>query len=510
MRRLSKTELVNSLNDLFGSNIMTASSVQSALQTVPDQTMPTGSFTSFDNSIPDVSGLLNTSQAIVDQLFANAAQLNTVLGGCSSDEEVCRQSLVTKFAYRAWRRPLTSDEALEVKTLAKSIGGSEGLKYGVMRILLSPYFHQHVETGDAFANGQRRVRLTQFEIGSRLSYRLTGSLPDSILLGEAAAGRLSSLAALDAQATRLLQLPNARKTWSGFFDTWLEGASMVNPSQVVANEIGISADNLRSETRAETQKFVEYVVFDKRGGFRDLYTDSTVFPFTDRLAKIFGVGRSDSPQSSAAGYAGILLRPGKLMSSDLYTNPIARGVSIRKTLLCAPLATPTQTIVNERAGILAGFSHNDFSSREIASRATSSPRCTSCHDQSNPIGFALEGFGPLGRPRLAETIFKDSANSGLTHALNTYVDNLQIGETAVSSENAADVSKSLAKSAMAKECFSQKIMESTLARAVSSAESCSINDLRLAVHSGNPILDVIKKSVVNDSIFWKSTDGVQP
>ncbi|RYF48191.1 MAG: DUF1588 domain-containing protein, partial [Cytophagaceae bacterium] len=90
----------------------------------------------------------------------------------------------------------------------------------------------------------------------------------------------------------------------------------------------------------------------------------------------------------------ILLRPGLMMSGSNYTNPLMRGVAVRRTLLCAPLPKPSQTIVNERAQIVSQFSHESFTSREIATRVTGEQRCSSCHDKSNSIGFALEGFGP--------------------------------------------------------------------------------------------------------------------
>lgn len=62
MRRLTKTELVNSLTDLFGTSVMSNADVQGALQIIPEQTMPAGSFSNYDNSTPDVTGFLETSQ----------------------------------------------------------------------------------------------------------------------------------------------------------------------------------------------------------------------------------------------------------------------------------------------------------------------------------------------------------------------------------------------------------------------------------------------------------------
>ncbi len=508
-RRLTKSELVASLTDLFGANVLTSAAVQKAIAQIPDQAAPTGQFTTFDNSIPDVTGLLETSQAIVDQVFASSSAINSTLGGCGADEDICRQSLVTKFAYRAWRRPLSTSEANEMIGLAKSVGGTEGLKIGVMRVLLSPYFHQHVEIGESASTETNRIRLTQFEIASRLSFRLTGTLPDAVLLGEAAAGRLNSLSSLDIQADRLLQTQSARSLWGLFFDRWLELSSTVDPTQTTANEIGISADNLKAETRAEFLKFVDYIIFDKKGSFGDLYTDTTVFPTTDRLAKLFGLPRSDMAVTSSSGFAGLLLRPGILMSASTDTNPILRGIEIRRKFLCLKLPAPSAAIVNERAAAIGKFSHEMYSSRERAARATSEARCASCHQQSNPLGFSLEGFGPLGRPRSEESVYSNSGAVTLKHALDTYVDNLNISQTLTPSANASETALRVSKSAMAKECFSQRLAEAIRLRPLNERDNCATNELRTSLQSGRPILEVLRKSVVTDAIFWKSTDGVQ-
>lgn len=508
VRRLSKAELVNSLIALFGETLMNQANVQAALQGVPSQALPTGSFTEYDNRILNIEGLLEVSEILTEQLFKDANAVDRVFGGCRSNTDACIDSLVNKFAYRAWRRPLTASEKAELTTFVKTVGGNEGLKYGLIRVLVSPYFNQHVEIGDQTVSGSR-LKLTQFEIAARLAFRLTGTLPTEALLQEAAANRLSTLAQIESQGKTLIQSEAAKKHWIQFFDFWLDGERISNPNALVASEFGISPTDFKLESREELHRFISYIIFEKEGNFQDLYTDTSVFPFTDRLAKVFNVQKSTGRLVSSEGFGGLILRPAKLTTGGVYTNPITRGVYIRERLLCSKLPSPSQDIVNTRLGEVETFSHDQLTTRDIVNSVTSGSRCIGCHSLINPPGFALETFGPLGRPRIFETVYSPTGPSGKTHALNTAVDDLRISSQPTPASGATQMVRQIANSASAKECFSQKLAESTRFRTLSEGDNCVVNDLRSSVHSGRSIQQTILQSVVNEGLLWKSLDGVQ-
>ena len=506
MRRLSKQELVNTLGSLFGTDLIATADVKLALEKIPDQNTSTNA--DFDNRIVDVEGLLDVAQLLVDKTFADSARATRVLGCNGTDINQCRSSIADKFAYRALRGQVPAELKTSVTALMTEVGGQDGLKMGAMRILLSPYFHQHVELAADGGTDPKRLRLTAFEVASRLAYRLTGTMPDDQLLQAAAGNQLGTLAQVEAQATRLLQSSDARAHWRRFLADWLQAKSGVDPSEIIAKEAGIAAQGFGAEARAELLRFGEYIIFDKKGSLADLLTDNSVFASTDRLASVFGVSKSDAPQKSDKGFAGIILRPAKLVSASVYTSPILRGVYVRKRVLCEELPSPSQDIVNSRLGEVELMPHADFSNREITHKVTSGSACVSCHSLINPVGFALEDFGPLGTPRNIERVYEATGATGVTHQLETYVDDLRLSASVSPAKGSSDLVSELVESPKSKSCFSQRLIEGTQYRPKNQLDNCVMNETNELLHYSRPLLESIAKSVANDGIFWKALEGV--
>src|SRR5215468_7285353 len=99
-----------------------------------------------------------------------------------ADETVCARKIVSNFARRAFRRPVTDEDLTPLMGFYKTgyaVGGFErGVRDAVTAILASPNFLYRAESGNAA--GTRA--LSDLELASRLSFFLWGSLPDEELL----------------------------------------------------------------------------------------------------------------------------------------------------------------------------------------------------------------------------------------------------------------------------------------------------------------------------------------
>jgi hypothetical protein len=130
---------------------------------------------------------LRAADLIVDDAKARA----TVLDACAAEttwDATCAETIVRKFGTKAYRRPLTDDEVASYRASYDASGGGVlGLKRVFMRVLLAPPMTYHLELGQPDSSGAR-LRLTDHEIASRISYRTIGSAPDAALLDDARAG----------------------------------------------------------------------------------------------------------------------------------------------------------------------------------------------------------------------------------------------------------------------------------------------------------------------------------
>src|SRR4029078_1062619 len=90
------------------------------------------------------------------------------------------------------------------------------------------------------------------------------------------------------------------------------------------------------------------------------------------------------------GRAGTLPHPGlmALLARPGETNPISRGLFVRRTVLCQDLPPPPAGVTIPQ---LPGVSTN-VSTRDPLAGHTSAALCAPCHNMIDPPGFALEGF----------------------------------------------------------------------------------------------------------------------
>ncbi len=393
IRRLTNKEYEATVADLF-----------------PGLALPEFSFT----ADPIVSGLQNLSSeqnsnvARIEQYESTAEAVAAVatadpdtLTGCNSaamGEAECGLPYLHDLARRAYRRPLEAAEQDAISNLfilnADTESYATRLGLVIRGILQSPKFLFRPEIGAP--GGGEVVSLTSFELATRLSYLITGSMPDADLFAAAEAGQLQTPDQVLAQATRLLALPAAREHLVDFHELWL-GIQRISALTKDQDAYPNFTPSLAVAMGEETQRFLEFTLFSEPGGsFRDLFTAPYSF-VNAQLADFYGVPApaEDWAQTSLdpTQRAGLLTQASLLatMAKDGETDPVRRGKFVLGQITCQTIAPPPPDVV-------AMFPPMDLSltMRDRFAAHSESPTCAGCHVLIDPIGLTFEHYDAVG------------------------------------------------------------------------------------------------------------------
>src|SRR5579859_2831182 len=184
----------------------------------------------------DVEGLIALAERFATEAVQDPTRLlpGVPVPTAAADQPAWAQRFIATFGRRAYRRPLLPEEqadllALYQSELAPPLSGDfpSGIRLVVSAMLQSPSFLYRWELGPqpalvAQTADGTRIRYNQYELASRLSYLLWASMPDDTLLDAAAAGRLHSIADVQAQARRMLSDSKAIDGMTEFVTQWLE------------------------------------------------------------------------------------------------------------------------------------------------------------------------------------------------------------------------------------------------------------------------------------------------
>jgi hypothetical protein len=323
----------------------------------------------------------------------------------STTDTTCFTAFVTQFGQRAFRRPLDSDEIASYTMLAANVATltndpMAALEATTTAFLQSPDFLYLVEIGES--DGAGRLRFTDYEMASRLSYFLTENTPDDQLLAAAAAGMLTTPEGVQAQAERLLAMPQARTAVRHFFTAMfaLDGLDTLNRDVA---QFPSFTPTLAAALKEQTLRTFEDLVFDSDGDYRALFDSAPTF-VNDELATFYGVtppgnGTAFSKVTVDGKRLGLLGQAGVLSVHDhaYGTSPTKRGLFVLTRLLCQPLALSPPanlTIPPPPSGMLTA--------RQRFEQHRQNAVCASCHLPMDSLGLSLEKFDALGEYRDTE------------------------------------------------------------------------------------------------------------
>jgi hypothetical protein len=507
LRRLGKHELGATLKDLFHGRVDAL--VDEELDVVPDDHVVynLGGFARF-HAAEYPKALLALGEQIGETVasgqFARAGQPTELdcLGEATVRRE-CVTVFIDAFGLRSHRRPLS---AAEKQAFLRAFDGQPTAKDGVVVLVAAmigaPATVFQLEEGTVAVGS--RVRLSDHEVASRISYMVTGTMPDAALLGAAGAGALDSLDAVGVHVDRLMKTARGRQRMLDFFRFWL-GFEPKEINRYVAKDLGIATAGLIEEMITEARDFAAHVLWEKRGGYADLLTATEAFSRSARLARIMDTGPwqpGKPPQQVSPQRAGVLLRP-ILLASSGHTQIIHRASRYREDVLCSPLPPPPADADLVAAENRRTVSHKTMSNRQVIAAVTSPPLCMACHHSLNNIGYTLESFDQLGRLRAVERAFDDDGTFLAEHPIDTRVDHLGIGGPVNRADSARDLVNLTVGHPNAAACLARRIFQHARLRAETGADSCLVDELARSIARGAPLADVFRQNVVSDDIFWR-------
>jgi len=460
VRRLSNTEYDATIVSLLGDKTGYAAAF-------PTDTVVNGFSNNTD--VQDVPPALAEQYMVVsEQIAANATKNTDTLLGCKlSAGEACISDFITRFGLRAWRRPITTIEQTDLLSVYRSGADSTtGVRLLLEAFLVSPSFLYRVEVGVPVAGKTYRA-LTSWEIASRLSYFLTGTMPDDQLLAAAQADRLTTPDGIVSETKRILATPAARARVAEFFAGWLDLRG-VDRLQRDVQQYPKWDSRLPALLANETKTFATSVVFDGAG---DLVTLLTA-PFTygdPSLATYYG-GTVSSMQNGVARIAlppsqraGLLTQAAFLAahSKEIATDPVSRGKFLRERIFCQGLPPPPADVIIAAPEITPGTT-----TRERFKQHESEALCASCHKLIDPMGLAFENFDAIGQWRDQEQGQPIDASGELT---NTDVTGAFVGVVPMTAK--------LAQSQQVATCFVRQWFRFAFGRAESDSDDPRIGTI---------------------------------
>lgn len=405
VRRLNRMEYRNTIRDLLGVDYTKAESFPTDdIGAVGDAlTLPTLLMERYVSAAVEISEMtIQPDRPKNDQLPTDQKLLFVKPDHNLSPQQASRQ-ILKRLAGRAFRRPATDVELERLVRLSDSSreqGGNfeDGIRLGMQAILVSPHFLFKVEKNYPLAEEKEIQFLDEFELATRLSYFLWSSMPDEELFRLARDTTLRKN--LAAQLARMIADKKSTAFIKNLASTWLQLDQLdsIQPNKVLFTTFG---PELRRDMRTETEKLLETLIRED-GSLLDLIDADFTF-LNERLAKHYQlegingaefrrVSLANSRRKGLLSHASILT----LTSNPTRTSPIKRGQWILANLLGAPPPAPPPGV-----SVLAkeAASDNPKTLRQRMEIHRKNPRCASCHEPMDSLGFALENYDAIGRWR---------------------------------------------------------------------------------------------------------------
>lgn len=329
--------------------------------------------------------------------------------------EAYAREVITRFVTRAFRRPPTSDEVERFvkiyRIFARDFDTFEGaIRETLAMVLISPQFLYHTSTQDGVAT-------RQFELASKLSYFLWGSMPDDELMKLAVQGRLDDPVTIAAQVRRLLADKRSGDFVNNFTTQWLSIAKMktvsinrdlfprflyfVHVGERAGTEV-MFRPTIRDYMHDETVGFIAELI---KRNFSMLNIVDANFAFLNQpLAAHYGVpdvqGLELRPVPvKPEHHLGGLLTQGSVLignSTGSAPHPIYRAVWLREAILGEDVKPPPAEVpaLSDSAGDAA---EKAISIKDLLRQHRKQESCNVCHASLDPWGIPFEKYNATGK-----------------------------------------------------------------------------------------------------------------
>jgi hypothetical protein len=497
LRRLNLAEYARTVHDLLG--------VDTSMVTTTFPPDNTGLGFTNNADVLSVTSLQAEAYMTASEQFATSAVANlSTLLPCDQTkvgEDACAKQFITSFGLRAFRRPLTTDEGTTFFNLytAGRMGGAfaDGVALVIEGMLQSADFLYRVEATDPTAPLTSTTPVAPYEMATRLSYFLWGTLPDQMLFDAAAANQLATPDQVKAQVTRMMADARAREAVASFHGEWLSTGVVlgVDKDKTMFPEF---TDAIRADMQQELATFVDQA-FWTDGKYETLMTAPYSY-MNAELATFYGL-----PAPSGTGFQKVMLDPtqraGIVTSAAILasnakpnqTSPVLRGKFVREQLLCQQLPSPPANLVIVVPQVTPGST-----TRQRFAMHESQASCAACHKLMDGMGLGFEQYDPLGRWRTQDQGLPIDASGTIISTDD--IDGDFVGGVALA--------KKLGGSSEARGCFVREWFRFANGRSEIPADQCTLQSLNDQFDAeGHDMRQLLTNIALSDAFRYKLTQG---
>jgi hypothetical protein len=320
-------------------------------------------------------------------------------------------------------------------------------------------------------------------------------MPDDPLYTAASSSALSDKTQLQSQLDRMLKDPRFLRGVTGFYTSWLNLGGF---REVARDDAAFTTDVVSALQTSLLMSATELYQAATPANVAGLFSGTTYY-LNGALRSFYGLPGGDSTFSATdmAGdeRRGILTHPGlmALLARPDQSNPISRGLFIRRSIMCQDLPPPPAGIVIPPLPPVAA----GLSTRDRLAQHTAVPLCASCHNLIDPPGFALENFDQVGRHRTADS-GKPTDTSGTMSSAGDLNGDFATG---------TDLLSRIAQSQDVKGCFAQKYFEYAVSRLVANEDACSVDGLKKSFLPSGDLLALVVSIANTDSFRFRLSEG---
>ena len=412
------------------------------------------------------------------------------------------------FLTRAFRRPVdpatlnrySSHTADLIKSGSTFLGA---MKETVSAILASPRFLYLYDSEPKKAN-----KFKDYELATRLSFFLWGSIPDDVLIERAASGNLSNPDVLRAEVERMLLDGRLKRFCDSFPSQWLQLDRIISsvPDPKKYPDFYYAPPNYRTtmDMMMEPLLLFETILVEDRP-ITDLI-DSDYSYRSKRLSKWYDSkveGRLGGPVTMAFERVSITDRKegGVITSAAVMTmtsgpeetKPITRGAWISGVIFNDPPEPPpadVPTLENDDSELA-----KQMTLRERFASHRENPDCAGCHKKLDPLGFALENFDAVGRWRDQYHNGREVDSSGILFRKHKFNDVVEFKDAIMSEKDRFT------------EALVSHLLSFSLGRKLSAFDSPAVDLVAKKVKESDYSLRVMIHEIVQSDPFLSHNKG---
>jgi mono/diheme cytochrome c family protein len=352
-----------------------------------------------------------------------------------NDQPAYARRIISSFATRAYRRPVTAAEeaalmAVYTKSCVAGRSFQESIKDALLVVLTSPQFLLLVEKSKT----PEPEPLDPYELSSKLSYFLWNGPPDHKALQLAANGTMRQQ--LNSEVNRMIADPRFSQFVREFTSQWLslDKFQVLEPDRKRYPKL---TRDTRAQLKQEPVEFVQYLIRNNLPVRNLIESDFVVA--NEAVATYYELSeRPDSgfqfvPIQHRRPELGGLLTQAAIMaglSDGRESNPVKRGAWLARKIIAEPPADPPPNVPvlkEDTSGLTL---------RQRIEQHRSQSGCRQCHSKIDPWGIAFEQFDAGGRlktqPVDAKSTLPDQTEINGANDLKRYLGEERIDQVAFS------------------------------------------------------------------------------